>query len=97
MSTAVRITLISLIVVTWISTIVFNIKSNNEVSAPQLISIYLIFLIWCFLNNRTMPIGAILVRYEEGSEGTQFNRFISFVICVVVLFYCLFQPLIQNK
>lgn len=70
MSTAVRITLISLIVITWMSVIAFSIKTINEVSAPQLISVYLIFLIWCFLDNRTMPIGAILVRYEESSEGT---------------------------
>lgn len=81
--------IMGLVVVLWVGSIYYHFSYLNTVSALHLVALYLIFLMWCFLNNRTMPIGAILVEYEKDSQGVQLQRFIKFLICIVALWYCL--------
>ncbi|MBE4586980.1 hypothetical protein BOO29_18975 [Vibrio navarrensis] len=71
----------------------YRMFAQNEIAGLAVVGIYPIVVIWCFLFNKTVPIGAILVDYREQSQGTQFWRFVVFVIHLIALYYLLYYPL----
>ncbi|OEE97438.1 hypothetical protein A1QK_13145 [Vibrio genomosp. F10 str. 9ZD137] len=76
------------LVVVWFSFIYWKIETVGYVTLKHFVSLYCMLIIFCFLFNKTLPIGVATHDYDTDSQGSQFIRFLICVSSLAVYYYC---------
>lgn len=80
------------IILIYLGAAYYKLYVLQELSALYLAAIYPLIAIWCYLYDRSIPLGAISLEYEEEGISSQVLRLFALLMNAFVLIYCLLFP-----